>query len=86
MSHPDKLNLDLDKKNLLNILNPYILGAINSPILMEQLVFRMSLIIEDTTDKLSHFLLSMKSIYNKNVCVQQTKYIVENCTKVKTIK
>ncbi len=46
----------------------------------------LSFIVEGTTEKVSHFIMPLKSIYNRNFCFNQQKYIFEHFGKVKTTK
>ncbi len=53
---------------------------------MEQNVFKLSLIIEGATEKVSQFTMLIKSIYNKNVLFLRTKmHFLSTLEKVQTI-
>jgi hypothetical protein len=53
---------------------------------MEQNVFKLSLIIEGTTEKVSQFMMPIKSIYNKNILFLRTKmHFLSTLEKVQTI-
>ncbi len=48
---------------------------------MEQHIFAFSIIIEGTTEKVLQFIMSLKSIYNKNLgCIVQKTNIFLNIT------
>jgi len=48
--------------------------------------FSFSLIIEGTTEKELQFIMSLKSIYNKNLGLMEPKCIFEHYREVQTIK
>ncbi len=50
--------------------------AVTTPHLIDQHVFYLSLIIEGATEKVSQFMMSLKSIYNKNFFSEQNVFIL----------
>ncbi len=54
-------------------------------IYMNQHVFRLSMIIEGTIEKVSQFLATVKSIYN-NLSLNELKCILNNAEKLKQLK
>jgi hypothetical protein len=55
-----------------------VMGSVMAPL-------RLSLITECATEKASQFIMLLKSVYNKNVCLNNQKHIFEHCREINII-
>jgi hypothetical protein len=51
---------------------------------MEMCIFRLLLVVDGATEKVSQFVRPIKSVYDKKCGFNEQKCIFENCRKVKT--